>query len=243
MLNIIAIIPARSGSKRIPNKNIKHFNNYPLIYWSIKTAKQSKYITKVVVSTNCDNISRIAKNYGAEVCKRPEEISGDLSTDYEFLEHCLNYINDKVDLLVQLRPTYPNRKVSILDDCIEKIIKNKDASSLRTVCEIDKPVYKMYNISNNKLIPLFENVNGLEEPYNLPAQLLPKSYWHNGYIDIIRPETIINQKSVTGNNIHAYLMSEKEIYDIDTIEEWIMAEEKHKHDLSSQQELNHIQQF
>jgi N-acylneuraminate cytidylyltransferase len=226
---ILAIIPARGGSKGIPRKNIKPFNSKPLIYWSIDQAKRSKYITRIIISTDDDEIKNIGLKYGAEVpFLRPTDISDDLSTDYEFMDHCINWLktNEKKlpDLIIQLRPTYPTRSVKIIDKCIEKLINVRNYDSLRTVIPFEKSPYKMYRINNNTLNPLFEEVNGLKEPYNRCRQELPQTYLHNGYVDIIWTKTIIEKRSITGNKIYPYIMSGNEYHDIDTYDDWIKAE-------------------
>jgi len=226
---ILAIIPARGGSKGIPRKNIKPLNSKPLIYWSIDQAKRSKYITRIIISTDDDEIKNIGLKYGAEVpFLRPTDISDDLSTDYEFMDHCINWLktNEKKlpDLIIQLRPTYPTRSVKIIDKCIEKLINVRNYDSLRTVIPFEKSPYKMYRINNNTLNPLFEEVNGLKEPYNRCRQELPQTYLHNGYVDIIWTKTIIEKRSITGNKIYPYIMSGNEYHDIDTYDDWIKAE-------------------
>jgi CMP-N,N'-diacetyllegionaminic acid synthase len=234
---VIVIIPARKGSKRIPYKNIKEYAGKPLIFWSIYLAKMSKYVDDVIVSTDCEDIANISKKYGATVpFLRPENISGDLATDYEFMNNYIEWlIANKLifpDIIIHLRTTYPNRKLSILNDCIEQFATNIDKyDSLRTVCITDKPPYKMYtinNINNNtlSLIPLFDKVLDIVEPYNMPGQILPPTYWHNGYIDILKPQTIILYNSVSGKTIYPYIMDKNEIYDIDTEEEWAESENK-----------------
>ena len=232
---ITAIIPARGGSKRITKKNIKKYAEKPLIYWSIKLALESIMIDNVIVSTDDEEIAETAIKYGASVpYYRPKDISGDLSTDYEFMEHYIEWINNHknknkyhTDIIVHLRPTYPNRKLEILDDAIYQYLKVVDNyDSLRTVCEMDKPAFKMYKMIGNELIPLFKEINGINEPYNMPAQLLPKTYWHNGYLDILKVDTITKKKSMSGDKIFSYVMDKNEIYDIDTIEEWELSEQK-----------------
>lgn len=227
-MKIIAIIPARGGSKGIPGKNIKLLNNKPLIVYSIEQAHQSKYINEIIVSTDDENIANVAKLYGASVpYLRPKEISGDFATDYEFIKfHLDNSIDTDIDYIVQLRPTYPLRKVEILDDCIEKMINNKDYDSLRTVIPTDKTPYKMYNINNNLLLPLFKDVNDIKEPYNQPRQILPKTYLHNGYIDIINVKSFLKLDSITGNNICPYILPKEEIFDIDTLDDWEAVEKQ-----------------
>lgn len=229
---VIGIIGARGGSKSIPRKNIKLFTNKPLIVHSIEQAKKSKLIKDVYLSTDDEEIAEIGRQNGAIVpFLRPKEISEDLSTDFEFINHFIQFLfknNLQIpDLIVQLRPTYPTRKVDIIDDCINNFInKYNEYDSLRTVIEVEHPPYKMYKIENNNLTPLFSEVNGLKEPYNCPRQILPKTYWHNGYLDIIKVNTIINQGTITGKNILPYIMDRKEVDDIDTEEQWIRAEDK-----------------
>lgn len=236
-MRVVAIIPARSGSKRIPNKNIRLYSGKPLIYWSISLALQSELIDEVVVSTDCETIKSVAEECGAKVpFLRPKNISGDLATDHEFVKHYIDVSGDKKpDLIIQLRPTYPNRTLLKLDDCIKFMKDNFNSyDSLRTVCENDKPAYKMYRILDNRLEPLFDQVDGVYEPYNQPAQILPKTFWHNGYIDIIKTTTVLNKGSITGDRIYPYIMDKDEVDDIDTEEEWIRSEQKHKHSISYQ---------
>ena len=229
---ITALIPARGGSKGIPIKNIKLFNNKPLIAYSIELSKECKYINNTVVTSDDDDIIDISKTYGADVpFKRPDDISQDLSIDNEFIEHYIQWMletnPDKLpDLIVQLRPTYPNRTLEHLNKMIEIMIENETYTSLRTVVEMTKSPYKMYRKTNNVLVPLFEEVDGLKEPYNNCRQRLPDIYLHNGYIDIIRVSSYLKNKSITGDKIYPYIMSSDEVDDIDTIEDWEKAEKK-----------------
>jgi len=230
---IYFLIPARGGSKGIIKKNIKLFANKPLIAWSIEQSIKSKFCDRVFVTTDDEDIKKISLEYGAE-CPflRPSEISQDLSTDYEFMDHFIAYlIKEKIkipDMIVQMRPTYPTRKIEIIDDIIYKFINNYDNyDSIRTIIENDRTPYKMYNINENKLVPLFQEIDGVKEPYNCPRQILPKTYLHNGYLDVIKPSIILDKKSISGDKILPYIMNKEEIDDIDTIEEWINAEKKY----------------
>lgn len=223
---ILAIIPARSGSKSIPNKNIKDYLGKPLIAWTIEQAQKSKYIDEIIVSTDSKEYSEIAQKYGAKTpFLRPKEISEDLSTDYEFMKHTIDNLETPPYMIVHLRPTYPNRKVEDIDKAIELFKHNlmfnsQPYTSLRSVVECEFPAYKMYSIDNKELKPLFQSVNGIKEPYNNARQLLPKTYWHNGCIDITTPSCLKEFESVSGNKILAFEMDKKEVYDIDTLEEW-----------------------
>lgn len=231
-LRISALIPARSGSKGLPDKNIKEYHNSPLLCHSIRIAKQSKYITDIIVSTDSERYKEIAEKNGAK-CPflRPKSISGDLSTDYEFVKHYIQWIqlNDSKNmphLVIQLRPTYPNRKLEDLNNMIEIMIKQTNYTSLRTVIPNTKSPFKMYLNENNVLKPLFEDINGLKEPYNLCRQDLPVTYLHNGCVDIIRVSSFIKENSITGSVIYPYIMNEDETDDIDTIKDWNISESK-----------------
>ena len=218
-MEILCLIPARSGSKGIPHKNIRELAGKPLIAWSIEQAKQSKHKMRIIVTTDSVEYCVIAKKYGAETpFLRPKEISQDLSTDLEFIEHALGELkkeNYNPDFIVQLRPTYPTRKINILDETIDIFIKNRDKyDSLRTVIPFEKSPYKMYRIENNILEPLFREVNGIKEPYNQCRQNLPNTYLHNGYIDILNTDIVKNGK-ISGERIYPYLMTGDEYHDID----------------------------
>ena len=138
----------------------------------------------------------------------------------------MNYLateNYKPDFILQLRPTYPTRKVEIIDDCIEKFIANRNEyDSLRTVVPMEKSPYKMYKIENNNLMPLFKSVEfnsqTILEPYNHCRQNLPEVYLHNGYIDILNTN-IVKENTISGNKIYPYVMSEDEIHDIDNLKD------------------------
>jgi len=219
---IYSLITARSGSKGIKDKNITDYNGYPMIYYSISLSKNCEQIHKTFVSTDSHYYADLSKKYGAEVpFIRPKEIAQDLSTDYEVFEHFVDYLKENhyimPDLLIHLRPTYPNRNLELLNDCISTfIIHYKNYDSLRTVCKIEKQPQKMYYIQNDKLIPYFNNYQTIYEPYNMPRQLFPDSYIHNGCIDIIKTN-VIQQKSMSGQNIYPYIMDENN--DIDSYED------------------------
>ena len=217
-MKIFAIIPARSGSKGIKNKNIIDFHGKPMLTWSIEQALSCKFIDRVIVSTDSEQYRQIAIEYGAEApFLRPKEISDDLSTDYECIKHCLNQIgNDQPDIIVHLRPTYPTRSMDHLNATIEIFAGvRSEYDSLRTVIPIEKSPMKMYTMFKNTLNPLFPKWKDLDEPYNRCRQELPQCYIHNGYIDIMNRDTIIKYSSVTGPKIYPYIMDDTENHDID----------------------------
>ena len=220
---IIAVIPARSGSKGIKDKNIINYQGKPLIAWTIEQGLSSKHKPRVIVSTDSNEYANIALQYGAEIPYiRPPEISQDLSTDYEFIKHMIDMLklNDD-DIIVHLRPTSPSRTTKQIDEAIDMFLKYKDTyTSLRSVVKVEKSPYKMYTMNNNTLKPLFSDLGDIKEPYNKPRQILPDCYIHNGYIDIIKVSTIM-AGSVTGTKILPFVMNYKETLDIDTISDLV----------------------
>ena len=176
---------------------------------------------RVVVSTDSEEYAAIARKHGAEVpFLRPPEISGDLSIDYEFLSHAVSWFweNEKYkpDIILQLRPTSPLRKVSDIDECLSTFIRSMDQyDSLRSVIPFEKSPYKMYTIDGNVLAPLFAEVNGIIEPYNQCRQVLPQCYLHNGYIDILKT-SLLERGTISGDRIYPFVMLPEDNIDIDT---------------------------
>jgi CMP-N-acetylneuraminic acid synthetase len=229
-LNIVALIPCRSGSKGIINKNIKLYKGIPLFAHSIKIALQSQYINEVYVSSDSEEYNNIALQYGAKITPlRSKEISDDLSPDIDTFIHFLNmYKNMNLeipDIIIHLRPTYPNRTLKLLNSTIEYFLNNYDNyDSLRTVVLIKKSPYKMYYIENNNLIPFIKEYKELNEPYNQARQNFPETYLHNGCIDIVKSNIIINSNLLSGKNILPYIMDENELNDIDDIFDFNISE-------------------
>jgi CMP-N-acetylneuraminic acid synthetase len=221
MIRILCIIPARSGRKGLPHKNIKDYRGKPLLAWSIEQAQLCRYDMKIVVSTDSKEYADIAMKYGAEApFLRPSEISGDLSTDYECMKHSVEWLKENhqyyPDIVLQLRPTSPLRNVEDINNAIGLFLENRENyDSLRSVIEFEKSPYKMYNVKENTLVPLFKKVDDIDEPYNQCRQILPKCYLHNGYIDIFNT-SILERETISGEKIYPYVMNKEEDLDIDT---------------------------
>lgn len=221
-LKILCIIPARAGSKGLPDKNIMEFKGKPLLSWSIEHAQQSNYSKnmKIIVSTDSKEYAEISKQYGAETpFLRPTNISQDLSSDFECIKHCVDWFkeneNYESDIILHLRPTQPCRKVEHINMAIETFINKREKyDSLRSVIPVEKSPYKMYSINNDELKPLFSEVNNIKEPYNQARQLLPQCYLHNGYIDIFNSE-ILTDNTISGTKIYPFVMDMDNNIDID----------------------------
>src|SRR5512141_618335 len=179
MTEVLAIIPARGGSKGIPRKNIRDFAGYPLIAYSIAAARQAASVTRVIVSTDDEEIAAVARQWGAETpFLRPAELAEDKTTDLPVFEHALKWLEEiegyRPEIVVQLRPTSPIRPMNMLDDAIQVLLDHEDADCVRGVVPAGQNPFKMwrFNGEGRPLKPLLE-VAGIAEPYNAPRQILP----------------------------------------------------------------------
>lgn len=225
---ILALIPARSGSKSIPNKNIVELAGHPLVAFSIASASMSKLINRVIVSTDSEKIQAISKSYGAEApFLRPKEISGDDAQDIDWFNHAVNWLakneNYSPDLVIHLRPTTPLRDYRLIDEAIQKIQENKEATALRSAQLADYTPYKTFKITN-EFCDFFgrNDFKDEEEYYNLPRQVLPQTYVPNGQVDIIKSSTVKETKSLHGKKILPFITEKTP--DIDELKDLQFAE-------------------
>lgn len=226
MTDILALIPARGGSKGIPRKNIRSFAGWPLIAWSIAAAKQSAHVTRVIVSTDDKEIAAVAREHGAETpFLRPGELAQDKSTDLPLFEHALVWLAEHEgyhpEVVVQLRPTSPIRPRGLIDDAIKILLEHPDADCVRGVVPSGQNPFKMWRFDDPKqpMKPLL-TIDGIAEPYNAPRQILPPTYWQTGHIDAIRTAAILNKHSLTGDVIYPLVIDPKYTVDIDTLPDW-----------------------
>jgi CMP-N,N'-diacetyllegionaminic acid synthase len=201
---IVAIIPARSGSKSIKDKNIVNLRGKPLLAWSIEQCLKSKKIDDIYLSTDSKKYARIAQNYGlSKIIFRPKSISNDDSTDYEFIKHFIDNIETDHGVIAHIRPTTPFRNVSLLDKIMRFFVKNKRYSSLRAVQENPETAYKSFEMKNKFLKPLKGIKKSMDE-LNNPRQNFSKTYSANGYIDLYRKRFIKKNKKLFGNKVIGY---------------------------------------
>lgn len=214
----IALIPARGGSKSVPKKNIRIFNGHPLIAYSIAAAKLSKRIDRVIVSTDSEEIAGIARHYGAEVpFLRPSEYARDDSPDIEFVRHAIEWFakhERKVPKYIShIRVTSPVRDWRVIDEGIDTIMRDKNASSLRSGYICVHPPYKWFQLSDAEYArPLMPGMTCDEA--NLPRQGFPKVLVPNGYIDVLRSDFIIENDLMHGERMIGFVT--EEVPDIDT---------------------------
>ncbi|MCL5030742.1 MAG: acylneuraminate cytidylyltransferase family protein [Bacteroidetes bacterium] len=226
-MKILCTIPARGGSKSIPKKNLVNLDGKPLIAYSIIQALKSKSINRCIVTTDSEEIAKVAKKYGAEVpFIRPQKLAQDSTSDLPVFQHTLKWlaIHEKYfpDIIVHLRPTAPIRQVSDIDKAIGILIDDSSADSLRSICVPSQSPFKMWKIHDGYLKPLISMKD--EELFNLPRQKLPTVYWQNASIDVIRYETIMNKNSMSGNKIIPFLMDTSFSIDIDDYLDLTLAE-------------------
>lgn len=202
---ILALIPARGGSKSIPRKNLVSVAGKPLIAHSILQALSSKRITRTIVSTDDGEIADVARRFGAEVpFIRPTALAQDSSCDLDVFRHALQWLKEHerftCDLVVHLRPTGPVRRVALIDEAVDRILCDPEAHSLRSVSWPIQTPYKMWRCSGRYLEPIVR-AEGLVESHSAPRQGLPEVWWQNGYVDVIRAETILSLGSMAGANV------------------------------------------
>lgn len=230
---VLALIPARGGSKSIPRKNVVHVMGKPLIAHTIEAAKKSRRVSRIVVTTEDSEIAEIAKSYGAEVpFLRPVELAGDDSLDIEFHLHAIQWLakheNYHADMIVNLRPTTPTRRWETIDRAIETFHAHPEADSLRSVQLASETPFKMWFVNEQGFMsPVFISAIGIREPFNYPRQKLPLVYWQNGYIDITKEGTLLKKNSTTGDLVLPFIVQEDTI-DIDYEDEIEKVENKMK---------------
>jgi len=226
---VLCIIPARGGSKGVPGKNIRQLAGKPLISYAINEAQKSRYITRIIISTDDEKIAETGRQYGAEVpFMRPSELAADNATDLPVFQHALRWFleneNYKPPIIAHIRPTAPLRTVQHIDKGISMLLAS-DADALRSVCPAPKHPFKMWRFEGERIKTFLpEEICG-KEPYNRNRQQLSAAYIQNGSVDITRWETIMEKNSMTGRVILGMLMDEQESVNIDLETDFLLAEE------------------
>ena len=221
-MKIIAMIPARGGSKSILKKNIKKLLGKPLLAWTIEAAKKSKYIDKIIVSTENKEIAEISKKYGAEVpFLRPEELAKDKSSTIDAIFHALEVLKEQnytPNVVILLQPTSPLRNAEDIDSAIE-LFEAADCESVVSVCEVEHSPYWCFEIEKGYLRSLFG-----DEYLMMRRQDLKGVYIPNGAIYISTPPTLYKYKSFYCNHTIPYIMPIRRSIDIDNEIDFMLAE-------------------
>jgi len=228
-VEVLAVVPARGGSKGIPRKNIRDFAGCPLIAYSIAAGLQAGRVTRVIVSTDDEEIAAVAGHWGAEVpFLRPAALAQDQSLDLPVFQHALEWLAEhegyQPGVVVQLRPTSPVRPPGLVDEAVSLLLSRPQVDSVRGVVPAGQNPHKMWRIDpeTGQMAPLLA-VEGIDEPYNAPRQALPPVFWQTGHIDAIRPR-VLHQGSMSGRVIAPVQIDPSYTVDIDTPKDWARSE-------------------
>lgn len=228
MTEVLAIIPARGGSKGLPGKNLRPLAGHPLIAYSIAAALQSELVTRTICSTDSEEIAEVAQEYGAEVpFLRPAELAQDDSRDYDFFSHAIHELGKTgyhPEILVQLRPTDPIRRHGLVDEAVNMLLDDPEADSVRTITEPAYSPYKMWMIGNDGTLDPFVSLPGVKESFNLPRQELPEVWWHIGVLDVLRTRVLSTPGAVSGDKILPLKVDRATSADIDSQQDFERAE-------------------
>ncbi|MBI2048274.1 MAG: acylneuraminate cytidylyltransferase family protein [Parcubacteria group bacterium] len=226
-IHVVAIIPARGGSKGLPGKNIISLGGKPLIAWSIEAAKNSKLVERVIVTTDDEKIAAVAREYGADVpFIRPAELAQDDTPPDPVLKHVLQHLEEKEgvkpEIIVWLEPPCPFRTPKEIDEAITMLQNDPNADSLRSVIEPFQNPFKSWTLKGAYLKPLIEKKG--QVLHTGPRQKTEKTYWQNGALFLLKYNTIMKKGNFFGDNILPYIMSSDRFVDIDKKEDLEYAE-------------------
>jgi YrbI family 3-deoxy-D-manno-octulosonate 8-phosphate phosphatase len=225
---VLALVPARGGSKGLPGKNLRPLAGHPLVAWAVAAGRAAASVGRVLVSTDDPAIRAAAVAAGAEApFLRPPELAGDDTTDLPVFLHALDWLRDHEDyvpeVVVQLRPTSPLRPPGLVDAAVAALLADPEATAARTVTPSPQTPYKMWRVEGARLAPLLAAPEGVEEPFNAPRQRLPRTFWQTGHVDAARTATL-RSGSMTGGRIAPVEVDAAYAVDIDTPADLLHAE-------------------
>ncbi len=222
MATVVALIPARAGSKGVENKNVRLLGGYPLLAWSIAACLKSVTIDRTIISTDSPDYATLAKKFGAEApFLRPSEIAGDNSSDGEFILHALDWLaarSEEPDFLVHIRPTTPIRDPRLIDDAVHAFMKAPHATALRSVQMMPESAYKTFEITpSGQLKPVCSSSSALDNANNARQQF-PSTYQANGYVDVLSTAFIRETGLIHGDKVMPFVTPS--VVEIDTEEDF-----------------------
>lgn len=243
---ILALIPARGGSKSIPYKNIYPLLGKPLVAYTIEAAKAAKLVNRVIVSTDDDKIAKVARKHGAEVpFMRPKKHARDRTPDLPVFQHAVRWLarheNYHPAIIVHLWPTSPLRFGEHIDKAIKLLMANPDADSVRSVSSPPQTPFKMWLVRGMRrpMMPLLARnyprlFSRAIKPYALPRQSLPQVFVQNGYLQAFWTRTLLKKGSMFGDRVLPYVVTDDLYTEFDSLKdlkhaEWQLARHgKHK---------------
>ncbi len=226
MSKVVALIPARSGSKGVPNKNTRILGGKALIAWSIMAAKKAKFIDRVIVSTDSEEYAKLAIQLGAEApFLRPAEISGDRATDYDFIVHALDWLKangDEPEYIVHVRPTTPFRDPALIDAAINLFQNSSRASALRSAHEMSESAYKTFEITPEGQFKRVGAESTALDAANNARQQFPATYQANGYVDVLSTQFIRANGLIHGDWVLPFITPT--VVEVDTEDDFALLE-------------------
>uniref|UniRef100_I2Q7L0 CMP-N-acetylneuraminic acid synthetase n=1 Tax=Desulfovibrio sp. U5L TaxID=596152 RepID=I2Q7L0_9BACT len=225
--DVIALIPARGGSKGIPQKNIRNLAGHPLLAYSIMAARLAASVGRTIVSTDSPEIAAVAKRYGgATPFLRPAAYATDTATDRDYMLHALNWLLESEgrvpEYWVLLRPTTPLREPAVIDRAVATLRTQPEATSLRSGHPCPESPYKWFERDENGYFQGIRPTDPRPEYYNLSRQSFPTVYVPNGYVDILRASHALTSDSLNGPRIHGFVSPV--CTEADTLEEFSFLE-------------------
>ncbi len=222
----VALIPARGGSKGVPRKNIKDLGGFPLIAYTIAACLQSEMISRIIVSTDDEEIAEIAKEFGAEVpFLRPKELASDRSTDYEFVDHAISWLDENegsvAEFLVHMRPTTPLREYRIVDNALKLFKDAEQYTSLRSAHAAPESPYKWFLKTDDGTFACLSARIDNEEA-NAGRAEFPIAYVPDGYVDVLKTGFVRKSKRLHGEMMMAF--ESPYCVEVDTVEEFELLE-------------------
>ncbi len=226
--SIVALIPARAGSKRVPDKNIRPLAGHPLIAYTISSALQSQVFSAVIVSTDSQLYGDIAGHYGAEVPHlRPSELAGDRSPDIEWVEYTLPRLQENgrdYDCFGILRPTSPFRLPETIKQAWQAFLAGEGADSLRAVEKCKQHPGKMWVVRGNRMVPLLPLTPSEQPWHSSQYQSLPEVYAQNASLEIAWSRVVFESRTIAGNVLLPFFTKDYEGFDLNSAYDWNLAE-------------------
>ena len=222
MSNVVALIGARAGSKGVPHKNIKLLGGHSLLAWSIAACLRAPSIDRVIVSTDSADYVALSIKLGAEApFLRPVEISGDRSTDYDFIVHALDWLaaeGQEPDYLVHIRPTTPLREPALIDAAVQAFRASKKATALRSVHEMSESAYKTFELAEGGQLKRLGADGTALDSANNARQQFPRTYQANGYVDVLSSAFIRKSGLMHGDHVMSFITPP--VVEVDTIDDF-----------------------
>ena len=232
--NIVALIPARAGSKRVPDKNIRPLAGHPVIAYTIAAALGSGIFTDVIVSTDSEQYADVVKYYGAQVpFLRPAELAGDQSPDIEWLAYTLGRLQDEgrnYDCFSILRPTSPFRLPATIQRAWQEFLAQTGVDSLRAVEKCTQHPGKMWVVRGNRMMPLLP-LGPAEQPWHSSQYpSLPEIYVQNASLEMAWSRVVLKDRTIAGNVVMPFFTTDYEGFDVNNEYDWQLAEHLAKKD-------------